>query len=224
MTHQPYRAVFFDLDGTLFDTAEDLVPTIRDTVATLGIQPASVSQIRASIALGSRGMLATALNSDINDVRIERLMPEFYQRYEQATGEKSDYFVGMEAVLMMLEQQQIPWGIITNKNTRFARAIVRRKNLEHRISVLVCGDTLPQVKPHPAPLRYACAQLNIHPEQALFVGDSPVDIQAARAANMPCVAVAWGYTPENENPSEWGASYTFSHPQELHDMLWKKLS
>lgn len=224
MTNAAYRAVFFDLDGTLFDTATDLVPTIHATVATLGIEPASFEHIRAAIAHGSRGMLAAALNSDTNDPRVEALIPEFHRRYEQATGTHSPYYDGIEALLNHLEQQHLPWGIITNKNTRFAQALIKRKNLEHRLSALVCGDTLPQHKPHPAPLRYACAQTNTRPEHSLFIGDSPFDIQAAHAAHMPCVAATWGYTPEHQHPRDWEATYILSHPQELHDILWKKPS
>lgn len=219
-----YRAAFFDLDGTLLDTARDLVPAVIATVQAAGFTPPDAGSIRGAISAGSRGMLACAMQTSVDDPRVEALVPDFHRRYAASTGENSDFFAGLPEILDKLEAAGTPWGIVTNKHLRFAEAIARRRGFDRRAAVLVGGDTLPQIKPHPAPLLYACAAVNTAPRHCLYIGDSPFDIAAAKNAGMPSCAVRWGYTPPDDAPENWHADFTISTATELHDILWKKPS
>lgn len=221
MKQTRYQAVFFDLDGTLYDTAPDLLSAIIKTCQKNGYDlqvPQKV--IQSYSAYSSRHMLASALNIALEHPLLDTLMPEFYNQYEQQTGINCTLFDGMETLLYQLEAEQIPWGIVTNKATRHAQKFVQRKQLENKIIALVCADTLAHAKPSPEPLLYACQKAQVPPNQAIYLGDAPTDIQAAKAAGLTSVACLWGYLPENNPPENWGADHLIHHPNEIHTILW----
>lgn len=218
MSHPRFAAVWFDLDGTLFDSAHDLIPAIIATVQAAGLPCADFADIRGSISQGSRAMIACAANLAADDARLDGLVTSFHQHYLQRRL-LNRYFDGMETLLAKIEAAQLPWGIITNKNTAFAQAVVSQAQLDRRIAALVCGDTLPQNKPHPAPLLFACAHINANPADCLYVGDSESDIQAARAAGMPGVACRYGYLPPDSRIETWQADYIIEQASELADII-----
>lgn len=216
-----YHAVFFDLDGTLMDTKEDLIPCIENAIKAHNYPLAPRHIIQQHISEGSRQMIAFGANLNINDPRIDPILKTFQESYRHWPL-KNIYFSGIETILERLEQEHTPWGIITNKSTLFAETLVEKAKLKNRIIALVCGDTLPYAKPHPDPILYACAKAQIEPKNALYLGDSPNDIQAAKQAGMPSGACLWGYLPENPKPTKWGANYLFENPKQLEQHLWQK--
>lgn len=205
---QPPRAVLFDLDGTLVDSAPDLCNAINRVLADLGRPPVALSRLRQVVSKGGRAMLAVAL-PDFDAAAREPLLAPFLDYYGQALAEDSVLFEGVGELLAALDARGIAWGIVTNKPEGLARGVVSGFGWDARCRVLVGGDTLPTRKPDPAPLHFACERLGIAPGEALYVGDDARDIDAARAAGMPSVAALWGYREPHEDPMQWGADHAF---------------
>jgi phosphoglycolate phosphatase len=200
------RAVLFDLDGTLVDTAPDLCNAINRVLADLGRPAVPLARLREVVSKGGRAMLAVAL-PDLDEAAREPLLAPFLAYYADALAVDSVLFDGVEALLAALEARGITWGLVTNKPEALAVGVVAGFGWTTRCAVLVGGDTLPRRKPDPAPLRYACERLGIAPSDALYVGDDERDVQAARAAGMPSVAALWGYRLPAEDPLAWGADH-----------------
>lgn len=219
MLNFAYDTVFFDLDGTLYDTAKDIIPTIIATCEQANISPAAYEEIAPMSAYSSRHMLAAALRTSLTDERLDKLMPIFYQLYTEQAGKNARPFPGIEALIQFLEQHKIAWGIVTNKATQPTKTLLKRQHLTHRLSALVCADTLPYAKPYPDPILLACAQCHTPPNRAIFLGDAPSDIQAGNAAGVTTVACLWGYLTPDAQPESWDADFLIHHPNELLSLL-----
>jgi len=213
--HYP-RAVLFDLDGTLLDSAPDMLATANRMRAARAQAPMTLAALRPHVSKGSRAMLAAAFPGLASAAR-EALVPEFLDTYLQELGRSSVLFDGIEAMLHALEQDGAKWGIVTNKPEYLAREILPQLGWEARCACLVGGDTLAEKKPHPLPLEYAAAQMGFAVQQCVYVGDDERDIQAARAARMPSIAVLWGYRQDHEQPQSWGADVILEQPTDLLD-------
>lgn len=204
----PPSAVLFDLDGTLVDSAPDLCNAVNRVLADLARPPVPLARLRQVVSKGGRAMLAVAL-PDLDADQREPLLAPFLDYYGQALATDSTCFEGVPQLLAALDARGIAWGIVTNKPEGLARGVVAGFGWSVRCRVLVGGDTLPQRKPDPAPLRFACEALGCRPEDAIYVGDDLRDIEAARAAGMVSVAALWGYREPHEDPSQWGADHAF---------------
>lgn len=215
-----YQSVWFDLDGTLLETAEDIIAAVNATLADFGIAPLPYALIRNHISRGSRNMMALGLNTTGTDARIDALVPVFGKHYLDKICVHTRWFDGMEEVVSALEAQQIPWGIITNKAEKFARPLVEQFGLKDRIAALVAGDTLSRNKPAPDPLRHAAKLSQTAAEHSIFIGDNIIDIQAGKAAGMYTAAAAYGYVAPDADPNQWGADFIARHPAELTRILF----
>ena len=209
------RAVLFDLDGTLVDTAPDLCNAVNHVLAGLGRAAVPLARLREVVSKGGRAMLAVAL-PDLDDAARDALLPPFLARYAEALAVESEPFTGVPALLDALDARGVRWGIVTNKPEALAAGVVAGMGWVARCAVLVGGDTLPRRKPDPAPLHLACERLGIDPAQCLYVGDDERDVQAARAAGMPSAAALWGYRLPGEDPLQWGADHAAAVPADLH--------
>jgi 2-phosphoglycolate phosphatase len=214
MTARIARAVLFDLDGTLVDTAPDLCAAANALRARAGLAAMEVGQLRPAVSRGSRAMLALAL-PQLDAAAREDWVEPFLASYAGAIAVHSRLFDGVAEVLAAIERDGASWGIVTNKPAGLARQLVRALGLEPRCGVLVGGDTLPVRKPDPQPLWLACDELGVAPGSALYVGDDARDVQAARAAGMRSVAAAWGYRDAAERIEDWGADAVLQAPREL---------
>ncbi|GAB2505732.1 phosphoglycolate phosphatase [Arenimonas alkanexedens] len=204
----PLRAVLFDLDGTLVDSAPDLCNALNRVLSQHGQPPVALAQLRQVVSKGGRAMLAVALPGLDADQR-EPLLAPFLACYGEALAQDSVCFDGVPELLAALDARGIAWGIVTNKPEHLARGVVDGFGWSTRCKVLVGGDTLPQRKPDPAPLHLACARLGCTPAEAIYIGDDLRDIQAARAAGMASVAALWGYREPHDDPAQWGADRAF---------------
>lgn len=213
------RAVLFDLDGTLIDSAPDLAGVGNDMRVARGLEPLAFEIFRPMVGAGARGMLGVALAVDPSHDTFMALRDEFLQRYEERMTRLTQVFEGVVPVLAALEARQMPWGIVTNKAERFTQPLVRALGLHGRASALVCGDTTPHAKPHPAPLLEAARQLKMAPDACIYVGDDLRDVQAGRSAGMRTVAAAWGYLGQGESVQAWGADQVIENPAELLNLL-----
>ncbi len=213
------RAVLFDLDGTLIDSAPDLAGAGNDMRAARGLPMLPLAHFRPMVGSGARGMLGRALQVQPGHPDFETLRDEFLQRYEARMTRETQVFAAMRPVLAALRDAGRPWGIVTNKATRFSEPLVRALGLQDEAATLICGDTTPHSKPHPAPLLEAARRLGVAPAECVYVGDDLRDVQAGRAAGMLTVAAAWGYLGEGEAIADWDAHHVVESPGELLKLL-----
>jgi 2-phosphoglycolate phosphatase len=218
MTHR-FAAVLFDLDGTLIDSAPDLAGAGNDVRIARGLPALPFERFRPMVGAGARGMLGVALDAAPADAGYEQLRDEFLAVYEGRLLRETHVFAAMQPVLDALESSGLRWGIVTNKVARYTLPVVRGLGLAERAGALVCGDTTPHAKPHPAPLLEAARQLALAPEACVYVGDDLRDVQAGRAAGMATLAAAWGYLGEAEPIERWGADAVLAEPLELLNWL-----
>ena len=206
--------ILFDLDGTLVDSAPDLLAAANRVLADAGAAPLSLAAFRPIVSKGARAMLALAF-PDRDAEQRESLIPALLAHYAAAIAEHTEAFDGIASLLQRIERAGLRWGIVTNKPEALARAVVQAMGWSDRCAVLIGGDTLATKKPDPAQLLYACVLLELATHQCIYVGDDERDIQAARAAGMPSVVALWGYREAHENPDDWRADRCISHPLEL---------
>ena len=209
------RGVLFDLDGTLIDSAPDLAGAANRLRADHGLEPLPLEMLRPMVGSGARGMVGVAFGVAPGQPQFESLRDAFLAHYEAGLLQRTHPFEGVDEMLSALEAAGIPWGIVTNKATRFTRPIVAGLNLAQRAAVVVCGDTTPHSKPHPEPLWHAARAMGLAPEGVVYVGDDLRDAQAARAAGMAMVAATWGYLGLGEPVHSWGADVLMDSPSQL---------
>ena len=208
-------AVLFDLDGTLIDSAPDLAGACNEMRLERGLTPLPYERLRRMVGSGARGMVGASFGLAPDSPGYLELRDEFLGRYEARMTRETKVFDAMVPVLSWLERERLPWGIVTNKATRFAVPLVAALGLAERASTLVCGDTVAHSKPHPAPLLEAARRLGLAPERCAYVGDDRRDVDAGRAAGMLTIVAAWGYLGDGEAPEAWGADRLIAHPDEL---------
>lgn len=211
-------AVFFDLDGTLVDTADDLAAPVNHMREARGLKPLPLEEYRPFASAGSRGLLHIGLGATTDDPDYPALRAEFLNRYEQEIAVHSRLFDGMPELLAWLEANGIRWGVISNKLEYLVRRLVQQLGLGHRVALAYGGDTAPRAKPWPDPLKMALKETELTARQCVYIGDDLRDIQAAHAVDMPAVAAAYGYGNPNEIP-HWKADHVVNSPQELLAML-----
>ena len=217
MTTQ-HALVLFDLDGTLIDSAPDLAGAANAMRLARGMEGLSIEALRPMVGAGARGMVRLAFGVQPGEPDYEDLRREFLDRYEHASLVHTTVFERMHPVLAQLDARSRPWGIVTNKAERFTHRIVDGLDLKKRAVVVVCGDTTPHSKPHPAPLLEAARRAGANAVDCVYVGDDARDIQAGRAAGMATLAAAWGYLGQGEPIEAWGADAVLSEPDAL--LIW----
>jgi phosphoglycolate phosphatase len=211
------RAVLFDLDGTLADTAPDLAAAVNWMRTERGLEPTPYAILRPTASAGARGMIGAAFGLAPGDEGYEELRVQWFERYQSAMAVHSTLFDGIPDLLDGIAAAGMAWGIVTNKPARFTDPLVPLIGLAHA-GCVISGDTTPHAKPHPAPLLEAARRLDIAPAHCWYVGDDLRDIEAGRAAGMVTVACNWGYCGSID-PATWGADHLLDTPQQLLQML-----
>jgi len=210
------RAVLFDLDGTLADTASDLALALNRVRGDRGLPPLPLEQLRGHASAGARGLLEAGMGVLPEHPEYKVLRDAFLAHYESDICVETRLFPEMLELLLALESRGLLWGIVTNKSTRLTRQVVRELGLDERAACIVCGDTTPHLKPHPASLLHAAKEIRLDPAQCLYLGDDLRDVQAARSAGMRPVAVAWGY---GSGLKAWNADAVLERPGDLLEWL-----
>jgi phosphoglycolate phosphatase len=213
------RAVLFDLDGTLLDSAPDLGAAAEAMRAARGLAPLPLNAYRAHAGSGARGMLRVAFDLAPEHPDYAALREEFLQAYEGCMLARTRPFEGVSTVLNHLGKHQLGWGVVTNKAQRFALPIAQAMPLFASASAIVCGDTTPHAKPHPAPLLEAARRLDVDPRDCIYVGDDLRDIQAGQAAGMRTVAARYGYLGAGAVIDTWAADAVIDSPIEVLKLL-----
>ncbi len=215
----PPKAVLFDLDGTLVDTAPDLGGTIMEMQTARGLPCTPLHSLRPVASAGARGLLEAGFGLKPEDDSFEAMRTEFLQRYEARIVKESCLFEGFAELLKRYQTKGIAWGIVTNKNERLATLLVNGLKLNEQCAVLIGGDTTPHAKPHPEPCLAAVRSLQLHPEDCWFVGDDLRDIQAGKAAGMTTVAAGYGYCGNPEPVQTWGADIVVASVAEFSGLF-----
>lgn len=211
------RAVLFDLDGTLADSAPDLVAALASLCTEIGEPAPDAVAVSRVVSAGGRAILRTGLPG-FPEARIEALLPRYLDLYAARGNASTVLYDGIARMLDGLDARGLPWGIVTNKAGWLAVPVVAHLGLDARCRALVAGDTLARRKPDPAPVLHACALLGVEPAGTAFVGDDLRDILAGRNAGTRTIAAGWGYL-DGGDPHAWGADRVVATPRELPQVL-----
>lgn len=211
------RAILFDLDGTLADTAPDLAAAMNRVRTMQGLRPAPYAALRPAASAGARGLIGAAYGLNPEDEGYEDLRIAFLDNYASALAVESCLFEGVTDLIRGLSEQGLAWGIVTNKAAHFTLPLVLQIGLQDA-GCVISGDTMAHPKPHPAPLLEAARRLGLAPEDCWYVGDDLRDIQAGQAAGMHTVAAAWGYCGALA-PASWGADMVIATPLQLLEQI-----
>lgn len=209
------NAILFDLDGTLLDTARDLGNALNQMLIRLKRPTVAYETYRNIASDGAKGMLELGFGEDLKNFDFASLRQQFLDYYENNICVDTDYFVGIECLLLTLNQNNIPWGIVTNKPEFLTLQLVTSFPLLQNCAVIISGDTLSERKPHPLPLLHAEKKLALSSSNTWYVGDAERDIQAANAANMTSVIAQYGYISDIQQTNKWNAHHSISKPSDL---------
>ncbi|MEY4642960.1 MAG: hypothetical protein RLZZ227_2954 [Pseudomonadota bacterium] len=211
------KAVLFDLDGTLLDTEPDFTAILNDMLGKHGHEAVDSALVRKFVSAGALSVVRQGFNIAEDHPSAQELLKDFLERYSQQIPQtRAALFKDIDFALSALREQGLPWGIMTNKARRFSEPLLKQFQSLSTCSTLVCPDDPgSKGKPDPAGLLLACTALKQPPANVLYVGDHPRDIEAARNAGMPAVAVSWGYLPDELHISKWGAHFIADTPRLL---------
>jgi phosphoglycolate phosphatase len=213
------RAVLFDLDGTLIDSAPDLGAAADKMRVDRGMPSLPLHTYRSMAGAGARGMIGVAFGHTPEHPEYESLKSEFLANYEACMTERTRAFDGVAELINAIGLAGLHWGVVTNKMERFALPLTRQMPLFASARTVIGGDTTPHAKPHPAPLLEAARQMGLAPGDCIYVGDDERDIAAGLAAGMPTVAARYGYLGAKADTLSWGAHVHIDTPLELLNWL-----
>lgn len=221
------KAVLFDLDGTLIDTAVDFIRIIQGMCREEGRAIVDAELIRTQVSEGARAMVKLVYPElEVDDPIFLAHRQRFLDLYGAEIAVDTDLFTGMYPLLEQLEQQNIPWGIVTNKPRGLSESLLTALNLKQRCAVLVCPEDVSKTKPDPEPMYLAAQQLQLPAEQCIYVGDHPRDIDAGRNAKMYTILAAYGYLPlaHKDDLAAWQANCIVNTVTELQHVIQQKLT
>ncbi len=214
-----FSGILFDLDGTLLDTALDFVPAVNEVRLQMGLFPLELTDIRPHVSHGAKRLVKECLLVSEQQSKFESVLNALLDAYERSLASHARLFEGMDRLLERCEYWGLPWGVVTNKPKRFTEPLLNALGLDTKAQCIVSGDTLLQKKPDPAPLAFACHQMQIEPGKTLYVGDAERDIQAGKSAGMPTAVALFGYLSSNDQPSLWKADYELHKAEDLFSIL-----
>ncbi len=213
------RALLFDLDGTLIDTAPDLAAALNHILARHQRSPLPAAHIRPVASYGAKGLIQLGFGLTPRDAAFVPVREQLLAYYRQHLSEHSRLFPGMTSVLAQLAEQQIAWGVVTNKPAWLTEPLLAGLQLADQAAVIVSGDTCARSKPDPAPILYACEQLRLAPQATWYLGDAARDMLAGRAAGCVTIGAAYGYIHSDEQIADWQADHMIQHPADILNLL-----
>jgi phosphoglycolate phosphatase len=212
------HAILFDLDGTLLDTAPDMIGALNRLRQEEDLEPLAFSAVRPSVSHGAVRLISVGFPAAQGD-EFERLRKRFLSIYSENLAAGTRLFAGLEPVLAAFEAEGLPWGVVTNKPGWLTDPLLEQLDLARRACCVVSGDTVNERKPHPLPLLHAAAVTGVSPDHCVYVGDAERDIVAGRAAGMQTVIAAYGYLAEHDHPETWNADGIIDRPEQVMDWL-----
>lgn len=210
--------VLFDLDGTLVDTAPDLIACLNIALEQHGFAHVPASQVRPFISFGAEVMIKQSSAADIIESHAQ-ILETMLAHYENNIVQHGGFFSGMVETLLDIEARGFKWGIVTNKRERFTHPLTRALNLTERAACIISGDTTANSKPHPEPMLEACKRAGVQPEHCVYIGDALHDITAGKNANMKTLVAVYGYLTDDDKPQHWGADALVESPAQISAWL-----
>jgi 2-phosphoglycolate phosphatase len=216
-----FKALLFDLDGTLLDTAPDFISALNKQLELHGRAPLPDHAIRTSVTNGSIGLIQDGFGLAPDHPQFEILREEFLELYFANLADKTALFAGLQLVLDDCAARNIPWGVVTNKPWRYTESAMVQLGLMDAAATVICPDHVKHAKPDPESILLACSEIATAPQDCLYVGDHVRDIDAGRAAGTRNIAAAWGYIETSENIHNWQADWIVDQSEQLHGLLFK---
>ncbi|SCZ49248.1 HAD family hydrolase [Thiohalomonas denitrificans] len=213
------KTVLFDLDGTLADTAPDLADALNAVLIEEDRAPLGYEAIRPVVSHGGIALIRLGFGLEPGAPDFDRLRSSLLEHYRAEIATRTQLFPGMDELLSELERRQMAWGVVTNKPAWLTQPLMAALGLSQRAATIVSGDTVPENKPHPAPMHRACHDTGTAPQSCLYIGDAERDIVAGRNAGMATLVALWGYLGETDHPGDWGANGMIEEPQLVLDWL-----
>ncbi|QWF72276.1 HAD-IA family hydrolase [Methylomonas paludis] len=210
--------VLFDLDGTLVDTAPDLVACLNRALDDHGYAQVAYEEIKPLISFGALPMIKRAAPEAAAELQ-QRILTDMLDYYQLNIATHSRFYQGMQDTLAHIEMLGLKWGVVTNKRQRFTDPLMAALQLSTRAACIISGDSTPYSKPHPAPMLAACEQAGVKPENCVYIGDAAHDISAGKTVNMKTLVALYGYIPVDGHPHSWGANAMIEHPQQLQHWI-----
>jgi len=211
--------VLFDLDGTLVDTAPDMANALNILLHEEACEPLRFEHIRPVVSNGSAALVQLGFPDIDDETTIERLKKRYLKIYENKLCVDSVLFPGMQQLIDNIENQQMNWGVVTNKPGWLTEPLMQQIGLADRAACVISGDTTKNRKPHPEPMYLACKQANSKPEHCVYIGDAQRDIQAGANAGMQTIIANYGYIGDWENTADWGADHSIETPDEILPLI-----
>jgi N-acetyl-D-muramate 6-phosphate phosphatase len=208
------RAVLFDLDGTLLDTAPDMVGALNALRVERHLEPLPYEHVRPSVSRGAARLVHIGF-PDVDPEAFAELQSRFLQLYRESVGVETRLFDGMDRVLAELGRRGLPCGIVTNKPAWLTEPLLDELDLRRLFACIVSGDTVSERKPHAMPMLHAARLAGVEPSQCVYIGDAERDIQAAHAAGMPALVATYGYLQPDEDWQAWGGDGFIHRPIDL---------
>ena len=213
--------VLFDLDGTLVDTAPDLIACLNQALLAHDFPAINNADVKPCISMGALAMIKHA-TKNVDQAVQDRLLTYMLDCYQNNIAEHSRFFNGISETLETIEALGLKWGVVTNKRERFTLPLMDALELSHRAACVISGDTTANSKPHPEPMLAACKQAAVNPLNCVYIGDAAHDIAAGKNARMKTLAALYGYIKDGDQPENWGADALIEHPHQLQQ--WIKAS
>lgn len=214
-----YDAILFDLDGTLIDSAPDLIQTLYDLLEEYQRPLPAAENLRPLVSYGSTKLLQVGFQENY-PLPFDNLRQQYLARYQTQNTVHTNFFTGVVELLAAIEDSGTPWGIITNKPTDCTAAIAQKLKLNQRAAAIVCGDTLPVAKPDPSPIILSCQMIGVKPQQCVYIGDCDRDIEAGKRAEMDTIACEYGYIHADSPIDTWGADYVAKTPKDIFSYIY----
>ncbi|WP_323844662.1 HAD-IA family hydrolase [Microbulbifer magnicolonia] len=216
------KAVLFDLDGTLFDTAPDFIVVLNQLRHQEQLPPLPDDTIRSVVSNGARALVTLGFGKDEGHPAFDGLRQRLLDLYLAHLAEKTVLFPGIQALLENLAENEIAWGIVTNKPVAYTTPLLRAFSHLPAPAAVICPDHVTNRKPDPEPVLLACSQIGCAPAEAIYVGDHERDIIAGRDAGMPTIACSYGYIDDGDDPADWGADHLVHSADEIWPLLQQR--
>lgn len=213
------KAVLFDLDGTLVDTADEFVPVVQTLRAEHGRGPMEPDRIRSSVSNGARALVSLGLSIAEDTPGFEEKRLRLLELYSEVIGTLASPYPGINSLLHALQARGIRWGISTNKPRPYTEPLLEKLNIQPAPGSVVCPEDVTHRKPHPESLYKNCKQLQCAPHEAIYIGDHRRDIEAGKRAGMFTIAAAYGYIEPDDNAADWGADAQANSSEALAEMI-----
>lgn len=220
---KPIRAVMFDLDGTLLDTAPDFIVVVNQLLAEQQRPALAAETIRAGVSNGSKALIKLAFAIDESNEQFEPLRHRLLELYLAHIAVYTIPFPGINDLLDKLADNNIAWGIATNKPATYTLPLMAALDIHPAPLSVICPDHVARSKPDPESLFLASKQLGCAPDEIIYIGDHKRDIDCGKGAGSITIAAAYGYVDEGDDPANWNADYCVNHANEIWPIIKKYL-